>query len=81
MDRLGGYWLFNFRTKYRLTDNIELFGKVNNILGRKYKIFGTFTFTFTFADADEVLGDNYSNRRFVAPGTPREAFIGIKVSY
>ena len=75
MDRLGGYWLFNFRTKYRLTDNIELFGKVNNILGRKYKTFGT------FADTDEVLGDNYSNRRFVAPGTPREAFIGIKVSY
>ncbi len=75
MDRLGGYWLFNLRTKYKLTDNIELFGKVNNILGRKYKTFGT------FADADEVLGDNYSNRRFVAPGTPREAFIGIKVSY
>jgi len=83
MDRLGGYWLFNFRTKYRLTDNIELFGKVNNILGRKYKTFGTFadTDTDTDTDTDEVLGDNYSNRRFVAPGTPREAFIGIKVSY
>ena len=65
----------NFRTKYKLTDNIELFGKVNNILGRKYKTFGTFAYV------DEVLGDNYSNRRFVAPGTPREAFIGIKVSY
>ncbi len=77
MERLGGYWLFNLRTKYKLTDNIELFGKVNNILGRKYKTFGT----FADADADEVLGDNYSNRRFVAPGTPREAFIGIKVSY
>jgi hypothetical protein len=44
-------------------------------LGRKYKTFGTFAYV------DEVLGDNYSNRRFVAPGTPREAFIGIKVSY
>lgn len=44
-------------------------------MGRKYKTLGT------FADAGEVLGDNYSNRRFVAPGTPREAFVGIKVSY
>ena len=75
MDRLGGYWLFNFRTKYKLTDNIELFGKVNNIFGRSYKSFGT------FADADEVLGERYNDRRFVAPGTPREAFVGIKVSY
>jgi len=75
MDRLGGYWVFNFRSSYKLTDNIELFGKVNNIVGRKYKTLGT------FADADEVLGDNYSNRRFVAPGTPREAFVGFKISY
>lgn len=75
MDRLGGYWVFNFRSSYKLTDNIELFGKVNNIVGRKYKTLGT------FADAGEVLGDNYSNCRFVASGTPREAFVGIKVSY
>lgn len=75
MDRLGGYWRFNFRSKYQLTDNISLFGKVNNIFGREYKSFGA------LADAGEVLGDNYDNRRFVSPGAPREAFIGIKLSY
>jgi len=75
MDRLGGYWIFNFRSKYQITDNISLFGKVNNIFGREYKTFGA------FADADEVLGDDYDNRRFVAPGAPREAFIGVKLSY
>ena len=75
MDRLGGYWIFNFRSKYQITDNISLFGKVNNIFGREYKTFGA------LADAEEVLGDNYDNRRFVSPGAPREAFIGIKLSY
>jgi hypothetical protein len=44
-------------------------------VGLKYKTLGT------FADSDEVLGDDYSNRHFVAPGTPREVFVGIKVSY
>jgi len=48
-------------------------------VGRKYKTLGTFA--DADADAGEVLGDNYSNRHFVAPGTPREAFVGIKVSY
>jgi outer membrane receptor protein involved in Fe transport len=73
-DPLGGYWVFNARAEYRFNEHIALFGRVNNIFDRDYKTFGV------YGVADEVLGDNFDDGRFVSPGAPRAGWIGVRLS-
>ena len=71
---LGGYWVFNARTEVEITDNVTLFGSVNNIFDRQYKTFGV------YGEADEVLGDEFDNGQFVSPGAPRAGWVGIRLT-
>lgn len=72
--KLGGYWLFNGRAEYRITDNFALFGRVDNIFDTHYTTFGV------FGQADEVLGDNFQDGRFVSPGASRAGWIGVRLT-
>jgi len=73
-DKLGGYWIFNARTEFKVNDHVTFFGRLDNIFDRDYKTFGV------YGEADEVLGDEYDNGRFVSPGMPRAGWIGIRLS-
>ncbi len=72
--KLGGYWLFNGRAEYKITDNFALFGRIDNIFDANYNTFGV------YGEADEVLGDDYEDGRFVSPGMPRAGWIGVRLS-
>ncbi|MBU2571509.1 MAG: TonB-dependent receptor [Gammaproteobacteria bacterium] len=72
--KLGGYWLFNGRAEYKITDNFALFGRIDNIFDVNYNTFGV------YGEADEVLGDDYEDGRFVSPGMPRAGWIGVRLS-
>ena len=72
-DKLGGYWVFNARTEFRINEHVSLFGRLDNILDRDYKTFGV------YGEADEVLGDDFDNGRFVSPAMPRAGWIGIRL--
>lgn len=71
---LSGYWLFNATAEYKVTKNFALFGKVDNIFDTEYNTFGV------YGEADEVLGDNFDDGRFVSPGAPRAGWIGVRLS-
>ena len=73
-EKLGGYWLFNGRAEYRITDNFALFGRVDNIFDTHYSTFGV------YGQADEVLGDNFNDGRFVSPGAPRAGWVGVRLT-
>jgi outer membrane receptor protein involved in Fe transport len=72
--KLGGYWLFNGRAEFKITDNFALFGRIDNIFDANYNTFGV------YGEADEVLGDDYEDGRFVSPGMPRAGWIGVRLS-
>lgn len=72
--RLGGYWIFNARTELKVNEHVALFGRIDNIFDRDYKTFGV------YGEADEVLGDDFDDGRFVSPGMPRAGWIGIRLS-
>lgn len=72
--RLGGYWVFNTKTEIKITENLTVFGSINNIFDRKYKTFGV------YGDASEVLGDSFDNGQFVSPAAPRAGWIGVRLS-
>ena len=71
---LGGYWVFNASTEVKINEHVALFGRVNNVFDRDYKTFGV------YGEADEVLGADFDNGRFVSPGAPRAGWIGIRLS-
>ncbi|PKM10334.1 MAG: energy transducer TonB [Gammaproteobacteria bacterium HGW-Gammaproteobacteria-3] len=72
--KLGGYWLFNGRAEYQITQNFAVFGKVDNIFDTNYNSFGV------FAEADQILGDDFDDRRFVSPGAPRAGWVGVRLT-
>ncbi|HEU4620216.1 MAG TPA: TonB-dependent receptor [Gammaproteobacteria bacterium] len=72
---LDGYALVNLHVEYRLDDKIGLFANVDNVFDSRYETFGV------FGDAAEVLGPEFRNPRFVSPGGPRAAWIGVRLSF
>ena len=73
--KLGGYWLFNLRAEVEVYEHITLLGKVDNLFDRRYKTGGV------YGEADEVLGDDFDDARFVAPGSGRAGWFGVRVNF
>ncbi len=69
-----GYALLSVRAEYRLGERTSLFVNVDNVLDEEYETFGL------FGEAEDVLGDDFDDPRFVGPGAPRAAWIGVRVA-
>ena len=71
-DEVNGYAVVNLRGDYRINDRLRLFVNIDNVLDTEFETFGL------FGEADEVLGDDFENNRFLSPGTPRAAWLGVE---
>ena len=80
---LPGYALFNLRASYRPghqdTTGWQVFARINNLFDRRYETFGALAGT-VFSASGEFTGDA-TPALFVAPGTQRGAFIGLRYRY
>ncbi len=74
-DEIDGYTVINLRSEYQASDNLRLFAKVDNLFDTEYETFGL------YGQADEVLGDEYDNPRFLSPGSPRAVWAGINYKF
>ena len=72
---IDGHALVHLSGGYRLASSVRLTGRVTNLLGTEYATFGL------LGEADEVLGDAYEDPRFLSPGAPRAAWVGLEVSF
>lgn len=70
---IGGYTVVNLGAEYRFNTRFALFAKVDNVLDERYATFGA------FGEADEVLGDDFEETRFLTPAAPRAGWLGIEV--
>jgi iron complex outermembrane receptor protein len=75
--QVGGYVLVNFDTSYRVTDNITVFGIINNLTDRHYDTYGT------FGPDDEVPFPNVAvtDPRTADPGQPISGYGGVRVKF
>jgi iron complex outermembrane receptor protein len=74
--RLTPYFLVNLRSAYQVTENIQIFGKINNLFDRRYASYGT------YGDTDGVgqpLTDNLIDPRSLTMGQPVSFFGGVKI--
>jgi iron complex outermembrane recepter protein len=73
--KVGSYAIGSLRGEYTLSDTTRVFASIDNVFDSDYETFGL------FGEPDEVLGDEFDDPRFVSPGAPRAAWIGIRVSF
>ena len=72
-DQIPGYAVVNLRAEYSFGERATMFITFDNIFDRDYETFGL------FGDPEEVLGVGFSDPRFLGPGTPRAAWLGLRL--
>ncbi len=74
---LDGYGVLNLRSSYRFGRGVELFARIDNLLDTRYATAGV------LAELELQLSEapDASDPRFIAPGTPRSAFAGVRVRF
>lgn len=72
-----GYGVVNFRSSYRLSGNVEVFGRIDNLFDNEYETFGA------LARVEVPISEvpDAEDPRFLSPGAPRSGFIGLRVRF
>jgi len=71
--QVPGYVVVNARVAYRVWSHASIFVLANNLFDTKDSTFGV------LGDATEVLGPAYDSPRFLGPGAPRAAWLGVEL--
>ena len=66
--------MVNARAAYRVSAHASVFVLVDNLFDAKESTFGV------LGDATDVLGPTYDSPRFLGPGAPRAAWLGVDLS-
>jgi outer membrane receptor protein involved in Fe transport len=74
LDPIDGYALVNLAARHQLRAGIAVAANVTNLFGAEYSTFGL------LGEADDVLGDDFEDPRFVSPGAPFGIWVGIEMS-
>jgi iron complex outermembrane receptor protein len=72
---VAGRALLDLTAAYLVAKRIRLSARVTNLFGSDYSTFGL------LGEADDVLGNEYDDPRFVSPGAPRAAWIGMEIVF
>jgi len=72
---IPGFMIANVQARQRIIGQATAIVEVQNIFGARYYTFGV------LGDAASVLGDDFDDPRFYAPGSPRAAWIGLEVQF
>lgn len=78
--KLPGWWRVNLNTTYDITDNIQIYGLINNVFDKRYGIFGNF---FDVEEASEASGGtiDFEDPRTIMPAAPVAAYGGVKIKF
>jgi iron complex outermembrane recepter protein len=68
---LPGYTVVDLRSRFSIGRDLSLHLALHNATNTRYATFGT------FGEADDILGDDYDDPRFVTPAAPRNVRIGV----
>jgi len=71
---LPGYWTICLYASYKVTDNVEFYGRVENLLDARYYTYGT------YFDTTSLFG-TLTDPRSVTPGGPRAFYAGMRATF
>lgn len=74
------YWTANLHASYQITDNIQIFGLVNNLFNNRNATYGAFFDTGT--DAQLAVATHFTgNARMITPAQPMSFYGGVKITF
>ena len=76
--KTGAYVVLNLNTEYQVTQNIQLFGLVQNVTNERYATFGGFS---PVGLVPIVQAPGATNTRSLVPGAPVAGFGGVRVTF
>jgi outer membrane receptor protein involved in Fe transport len=76
LPKVDDYTIFNMTASYTPTDVVEIWAKVDNVFDTDYDTSGIRNF-----NAFPVNGGDIQEERFLSPGAPRAAYVGVKVRF
>ena len=71
---VDGFATADVSAGYAINRRLRVSARVTNLFDTGFETFGL------LGEPDEVLGDDYDNPRFLSPGAPRAAWVGVEVS-
>ena len=71
---LPAYFTVSLNGSYKITDTIELYGRIDNLFDRRYYTYGTFLNTNSIFNA-------FSDARSVTPAQPLSVYAGVRVTF
>ncbi|PNG26827.1 TonB-dependent receptor [Methylocella silvestris] len=73
------YWTANIHASYQVTENIQVFGLVNNLFNNRNATYGAFFDTTT--NAQIANGTSLTDPRTLTPLAPISVYAGVKVNF
>ena len=70
-----GYAVVNLRGSYKLTDQVEVYGLVNNLFDRRYATTGG------YFDTTSIPAQGFTDPRTLAPAAPRAFYAGVRAKF
>ena len=78
---LPKYAVLNLTGEWRFAAGWELFGRINNVLNKKYSSGGLLAENAFDANGAVQAPADWRNEQFVTPGAPRSAWIGVRWTF
>ena len=78
-----GYTLLNLSATYKVEKGLELFGKINNALNKRYETYGLMAANNFALDGSTLNGTagEQTVAKFVAPGATRSLLVGLRYKF
>ena len=75
------YWVANLHASYQITNNVQVFGLINNLFNNHYATYGTFFDQTTDAQFAGNPVNFVSDPRTITPAQPIAFYSGVKVTF
>jgi iron complex outermembrane receptor protein len=79
--QLPMYWVANLHASYQITNNVQIFGLINNLFNNHYATYGTFFDQTTDAQFAGNPVNFVSDPRTITPAQPIAFYGGVKVTF
>ena len=79
--KIPGFTTVNLDTQYRLENNIELFGRINNLFNQRYANFATLGRNMFTGPNNGIDGSNPRSEQFLGHGAQRGAWVGLRYKW
>jgi iron complex outermembrane receptor protein len=75
-DKLPAYWIANLHTTYQVSQQMQVFGLVNNLFNQRYSTFGTY---FEPGQIANALANPPTDPRMQTPAQPLSVYVGARI--